>query len=96
MILNEKEINDCCHYYHYNFIPFLNLNKIFYFGYYRCGTWMGRKENRHLCLYDITNNTLNEIYYDNYHIEYFPLKLDNDKILFVEDQRIKLFKLKNI
>ena len=97
LILNEKEINDCCHYYHYNFIPFLNLNKIFCFGYYRCGTWMGRKEYRHLCLYDITNNTLNEINYnENYNIEYFPLKLDNDKILIVEDKGIELLKLKNI
>ena len=97
LILNEKEINDCCHYYHYNFIPFLNLNKIFCFSYYRCGTWMGRKENRHLCLYDITNNTLNEINYnENYNIEYFPLKLDNDKILIVEDKGIELLKLKNI
>ena len=72
------------------------MNKIFCFGYYRCGTWIGKDEYRHLCLYDITNNTLNEINYDSYDIDYFPLKLDNDKIIIVEDDRIKLFKLKNI
>ena len=34
LIKNEKETDSCCHYYHYNFIPFLNINKIFCFGYY--------------------------------------------------------------
>ena len=57
---------------------------------------MSRDEYRHLCLYDITNNTLNEINYEEYDIDYFPLKLDNDKILIVENKQIKLFKLKNI
>ena len=57
---------------------------------------MSRDEYRHLCLYDITNNTLNEINYEEYDIYYFPLKLDNDKILIVENKQIKLFKLKNI
>ena len=96
-IENEtKRHGYCCHYYHYNFIPFLNVNKIFCFGYYRCGTWYSRDEHRHLCLYDISNNTFNNIYYDNFNIEYFPLKIDNDKILIIENYEMSLFKLKII
>ena len=96
-IENEtKRHGYCCHYYHYNFIPFLKVNKIFCFGYYRCGTWYSRDEHRHLCLYDISNNTFNDIYYDNYDIEYFPLKIDNDKILIIENYEMSLFKLKII
>jgi hypothetical protein len=57
---------------------------------------MSRDEHRHLCLYDILKNTLNEINNETYNIDYFPLKIDNDKILIIGDYQINLFKLKNI
>ena len=67
---------------------------MFGFGYYRCGTWYSRDEYRHLCFFDITKNRFEEKVYDMFNIDYYPLKFDDDKILFVENKQILVYKLK--
>ena len=100
LILSENHIDSGSHYYHYNIIPFLNKNKLLSFGYYRCGYYHNRDEYKHCCLFDIKKNYLKEIditniYFNKYDVQYFPLKLNDDKILFVfEDDDMGLFELK--
>ena len=85
------------HYYHYNIIPFLNENILLSFGYFRYGCYNNRDEYKHCCLFDMKNNIFKEVDIDNiddskYDVSYFPLKIDNDKILFVFENSVKLFK----
>ena len=100
LILSENKIDSGSHYYHYNIIPFLNENKLLSFGYYRCGCFHNRDEYKHCCLFDMKKNDLKEIDITNIHcneydVQYFPLKLNDDKILFIfEKDIIGLFELK--
>ena len=97
LMLNENYIESCHHYYHYNIIPFLKENILVSFGYFRYGYYHNREEYKHCCIFDMKNNKLNEldiscIHYSNYDVSYFPLKIDDDKILFVFEDSAKLFK----
>ena len=99
LILSENNTEYESHYYHYNIIPFLNKNKLLSFGYYRCGYYHNRDEHKHCCLFDMKKNELKEIditniYYNQYDVEYFPLKLNDDRILIILEYEIYLFKTK--
>ena len=88
LILSENNTEYESHYYHYNIIPFLNKNKLLSFGYYRCGYYHNRDEHKHCCLFDMKKNELKEIditniYYNQYDVEYCPLKLSDDRILII-------------
>ena len=96
-MLNENYIHSCHHYYHYNIIPFLGENILVSFGYFRYGYYHNREEYKHCCVFDIKNNNINEIdisniNYNNYNVRYLPIKIDDDKILFVFEDSVKLFK----
>ena len=99
LILSENNTEYESHYYHYNIIPFLNKNKLLSFGYYRCGYYHNRDEYKHCCLFDMKKNELKEIditniYYNQYDVQYFPLKLNDDRILIILEYEIYLFKTK--
>ena len=89
LILSENYNEFSSHYYHYTIIPFLNKNKLVCFGYYRCGYYHNRTEYKHCCLFDMKNNNLikdidiTNIHYNQYDVNYYPLKLNDDKILFI-------------
>ena len=88
-ILSEEENFDfSSHYYHYNIIHFFKYNKLISFGYYRCGYYHNRDEHKHCCVINIKDNYLKEtdiknIYYNQYNVNYFPIKLYEDRILFI-------------
>ena len=97
LILNEKFKQSCHHYYHYNAIPFLNENILISFGYFRYGHYHNRDEYKHSCLFNIKNNKLNELdisnlHYNDANVIYFPFKFDDNRILFVFEDSVKLFK----
>ena len=97
LILNENYIQSCYHYYHYNVIPFLNENILVSFGYFRFGYYHNRDEHKHWCIFDIKNNRLNElnisnIFDDEYDVSYFPFKFNDNRILIVFEDSVKLFK----
>ena len=56
---------------------------------------MSRKEHRHCCVFDMENKTLKVIDYSDYEIDYFPLKLCDDKILNILSNEVHLFNLNN-
>ena len=96
----EKEIDICSHYYHYNIIPFFKYNRLISFGFYRCGYYHNRDEYKHCCVINIKDNYLKEtditnIYYNQYDVTYFPIKLYEDKILFIFEYHLGLFKFNN-
>ena len=99
LILSENYSNFSSHYYHYNIIPFLNKNKLIGFGYYRCGYYHNRTEYKHCCLFDMKNNNLikdidiTNIQDNEYDVDYYPLKLNNNKILFIYRYGLGLFEL---
>ena len=79
LFLNEEKTSLVHHYYHYSLIPFLEKNKLLSFGYYRCGYYHNRDEYKHLCEYNLSQNTLinkkiDDIFESKYSIEYFPIK----------------------
>ena len=97
-VLFEKEIGYYSHYYHYNIIPVFKYNKLITFGYYRCGYYHNRDEYKHSCVINIKDNCLKEtditnIYFNQYIVNYFPIQLCDDKILFVFAYHLGLFKL---
>ena len=99
-VLYEEENDTSSHYYHYNIIPFFKFNKLISFGYYRCGYYHNRDEHKHACVINIKDNYLKEadilnIYYNQYDVIYFPIKLYGDRILFIFEYHLGLFKLNN-
>ena len=99
-VLYEEETDTSSHYYHYNIIPFFKDNRLISFGYYRCGYYHNRDEHKHACIINIKDNNLKEIditniYYNEYNVNYFPIKLYNDKILIIFEYQLSLFKLNN-
>ena len=99
LILSENYNTFSSHYYHYNIVPFLNKNKMVCLGYYRCGYYHNRTEYKHCCLFDMKNNILikdidiTNIHYNQYNVVYYPLKLNNNKILFIYTYGLGLFEL---
>ena len=89
------------HYYHYAIIPFLEKNKLFSFGYYRCGYYHNRAEFKHFCEIDLNKKTLTEskeeeicnFFEDVYSIDYFPIKYKDDMILFFFEYKLILYKV---
>ena len=99
LILSENKKDAGSHYYHNAIIPFLKKNNLFCFGYYRFGYYHNRDEYKHCCLFDTKDNILKDIditniYYNQYNVEYFPIKLNDDKILFIFEYEIGLFEIK--
>ena len=99
LILSENNQDFGSHYYHNSIIPFLNKNILFCFGYYRSGYYHNRDEYKHCCLFDTKINNLKDIditniYFNQYDVQYFPLKLNDDKILFIFEYELGLFEIK--
>ena len=99
-VLYEEETDTSSHYYHYNIIPFIKNNRLISFGYYRCGYYHNRDEHKHAYIINIKDNNLKEtditnIYYNEYNVDYFPIKLYNDNILIIFEYNLSLFKFNN-